>query len=160
MVGASGVGVQRALLAFTIEVTGFHHLISAVIAIAGSVVWNIALTNPWVSCDRTGYGTERRGVLSAALTVGALGTSVPLIFFHPSVVDLHDPVSSPCSIVALARLHFFVADWFIWQHVVTNDGADEPDRVTAADVPTAPRVVSPCQRFTSPFFRPSSSYFR
>lgn len=142
VVGASGVGVQQALLAFATEITGFHYLVSAVIAIAASVAWNFTLTELWVFYDRRRRGTARRGVLFAVMSVGALGISVPLIFVLTSIVGLHYLLSSLCSIAALVTLRFCVADRFIWRRSAPEGSPGQSNHVTAAAVSAAPRVAS------------------
>jgi glycosyltransferase involved in cell wall biosynthesis len=114
-VGASGLVVNSAVLAFLKEYAGLHYLWSAVVATQCSTLWNFALTEKWVFGVRK---TERSFLvrMSSFLFMNnvLLLLRAPILTFLVSFMAINYLISNLISLLALTLIRYLVADQWIW----------------------------------------------
>ncbi len=116
LVGATGLVVNFALLAFFTEVLGVYYLLSAVLATQGSTLWNFALTEIWVFPDRrTPAARARRLLAFYAINNGALLLRGPILFALSTGMGVHYLVANLISIGMLTVVRYILADTWIWR---------------------------------------------
>jgi dolichol-phosphate mannosyltransferase len=115
VVGASGLLVNTALLAFLTDVVGLFYVVSAVIATQGSTLWNFFLTERWVFGDREHQrGRVTRLALFLLMNNAALIVRGPLLVLLASGIGINYVVANVISLVSLTLLRFALADTWIW----------------------------------------------
>jgi glycosyltransferase involved in cell wall biosynthesis len=114
-VGASGILVNTALLAFFTEVVGVYWLLSAVLATQGSSLWNFALTERWVFRERRARaGWQGRCLAFLAMNNAALLVRGPLLALL-AAVGMQYLLANVVSLLALTAARFAAADGVIWR---------------------------------------------
>lgn len=114
-VGASGILVNTAALAFFTDVTHIYYLVSAVFATVVSTTWNFALTEAWVFGNRHGsQGRLKRYALFFVMNNLALLLRGPILYALTAWVGLYYLISNIISLAILTVLRYFLADSWIW----------------------------------------------
>ncbi len=115
VVGASGILVNSAVLAFATEVLKIFYLYSVVLGTIASTTWNFFLTEYWVfESGGRSRGRVRRYLLFFVMNNIALLFRGPIIYLLTSVLGMHYLLSNLISLGALTILRYFVADSWIW----------------------------------------------
>ena len=114
-VGASGILVNTALLAFLTEVVGIYWLLSAILATQGSSLWNFALTEFWVFRERRATaGWQGRCLAFLAMNNAALLVRGPLLALL-AAAGMQYLLANVLSLLALTVARFAAADGVIWR---------------------------------------------
>ena len=122
LVGASGLVVNFAWLAFSTEVLGVHYLLSALLATQVSTLWNFTLTEIWVFPDRrTRAARIKRLVAFYAINNAALLLRGPILFALVAGVGIHYLLANLISIGALTIARYILADTWIWRRKPSPD---------------------------------------
>jgi dolichol-phosphate mannosyltransferase len=114
-VGASGILVNTAALAFFTDLLHVYYLVSAVFATVVSTTWNFALTELWVFGKRDGGAARlKRYALFFVMNNLALLLRGPIMFALTTWLGMYYLLSNLISLAILTVARYFMADSWIW----------------------------------------------
>ena len=129
LVGATGLVVNFAFLAFSTEVLGVYYLLSALLATQVSTLWNFALTEIWVFPDRRTRAARIRRLLAFyAINNAALLLRGPMLFALATGIGIHYLLANLISIGMLTIVRYVLADTWIWRRRQQPSPASSPHR--------------------------------
>ena len=117
-VGALGMAVQLAVLAFLLHVAGLHYLVATTLAVEAAVIHNFVWHCRWTWADRARTSAPAWGLLLLRfnLTTGAVSIAGNLLSMGVLVSVIgFDPVwANLASISLCALVNFLVCDRFVF----------------------------------------------
>jgi len=117
-VGALGVGVQLAALAFFRSVLGFHYLVATGLAVEAAVLHNFLWHEHWTWRDRSNPPSARLLRLARFnFSNGAISILGNLLLMRllAGALGLHYFVANLLTIAILSLLNFLAADRFVFR---------------------------------------------
>ena len=114
LVGASGILVNSAAVAFFTELLGVQYLASAGLGTVVSTTWNFGLSEYLVFASPVHTGVGRRFALFFVMNSLALALRSPILYALTSGLGVHYLLSNLISLLVLTVARFFLADHLIW----------------------------------------------
>lgn len=117
-VGAAGVVVQAAALAFLLRVAQAHYLVATALAVEAAVLHNFFWHQRWTWADRPVFGAARivSALLRFNLTTGLVSIAGNLFFMRilVGVLGVEPLLANLVTIASCALVNFFVSDRLVF----------------------------------------------
>lgn len=114
-VGAGGVVVQAATLAFLLRATGMHYLAATAFAVEAAILHNFAWHRRWTWRDRPASGALLT-LLRFNATTGAVSLTgnLALMFLFVGLLNLNPQLANLITIAVCSFLNFALANRFVF----------------------------------------------
>jgi dolichol-phosphate mannosyltransferase len=114
-VGASGVGVNLALLYFFTDVAGLHYAASALIAIEASIISNFLLNDRWTFKDRRDSKIWSRLLKFNTVSAAGIGVNMGIMALLVEVGGLHYLIAEFMAIMCAFIWNYTLSSRYVWR---------------------------------------------
>lgn len=129
-VGASGVGVNLALLYLFTDIAGLHYIASTFIAIEASIITNFYLNNRWTFGDRRGTRLLSRLVKFNAVSGVGVGLNIGLMALLVEVVGVYYLLAEFMAILCVFGWNYVLSNRYVWRKGLINEHRRKTETVS------------------------------
>jgi dolichol-phosphate mannosyltransferase len=119
-VGASGVGVNLALLYLFTDVAGLHYAASAFIAIEASIISNFLLNDRWTFRDRRDNKVWPRLLRFNTVSAAGIGVNMGIMALLVEVAGTHYLMAEILAILCAFIWNYTLSSRFVWRGRYAN----------------------------------------